>query len=206
MSGETKIGHKFLAILDSSFPVGHPLHKVLNRHTVQLSYRTMPNLGKLIAGHNSKVMTNNLPKQRPYNSNCNCRGGTENCPMDGARCLDKCTIYEATVSAVGKADETYVGLSKPEWKSRYNNHTDTFRHSRKRVRTRLAGYIWKLQDEGVAYTLKWKTIATARAYTSSSKMCRLCLMEKVKIMHTGATLNKRTEFFSSCRHKEGLLL
>ena len=69
-----------------------------------------------------------------------------NCPMEGARCLDTNTIYEATVSAVGKVDETYVGLSKPDWKSRYNNHTDTFRHSRKRVRTRLAGYIWKLKD------------------------------------------------------------
>ena len=57
-------------------------------------------------------------------------------------------------------DQTYVGLSKPEWKSRYNNHTDTFRHSHKRVRTRLAGYIWKLQGEGVTKTIKWKTIAS----------------------------------------------
>ena len=74
------------------------------------------------------------------------------------------------------------------------------------MRTRLAGYIWKLKDEGVAYTIKWETIASARAFTASSKRCRLCLMEKVKIMHTGATLNKRTEFFSSCRHKESLLV
>ena len=74
------------------------------------------------------------------------------------------------------------------------------------VYTTLAGYIWKLQDEGVPYNIKWETIVTARAFTASSKKCRLCLMEKVKIMHTGATLNKRTEFFSSCRHKEGLLV
>ena len=206
MSVETKIGHKFLAILDSSFPAGHPLHKVLNRHTVQLSYRTMPNLNKIIAGYNVKVMDDNLPIQRPFNSNCNCRGGTVNCPMEGARCLDTCSIYQATVSAVGKVNETYIGLAKPDWKGRYNNHTDTFRHSSKRVRTSLAGYIWKLKDAGVAYTIKWKTIATARAFTASSKKCRLCLMEKVKIMHTGATLNKRTEFFSSCRHKESLLV
>ena len=206
MSVETKIGHKFLAILDSCFPVGNPLRKVLNRHTVQLSYRTMPNLNKIIAGHNMKVLDNNLPVQRPFNSNCNCRGGTVNCPMEGARCLDTCSIHEATVSAVGKVEETYIGLAKPDWKGRYNNHTDTFRHSSKRVRTSLAGYIWKLKDAGVAYTIKWKTIATARAFTASSKKCRLCLMEKVKIMHTGATLNKRTEFFSSCRHKESLLV
>ena len=40
MSVETKIGHRFLAILDSSFPPDHPLHKVLNRHTVQCSCPT----------------------------------------------------------------------------------------------------------------------------------------------------------------------
>ena len=206
MTVETRIGQKFLNILDSCFPVGHPLRRILNRHTVQLSYRTMPNLSKIIAGHNVKVINNSLPAQRPFNSNCNCRGGTQNCPLEGARCLDTCTIYQAEVSAVGKREETYIGLSKPDWKGRYNNHTDTFRHSRKRVRTSLAGYIWQLQDEGVAYTIKWKTIATARAFTASSKKCRLCLMEKVKIMHTGATLNRRTEFFSSCRHKESLLV
>ena len=48
----------------------------------------------------------------------------------------------------------------------------------------MVGYIWQLQDEGVAYTIKWATIAKARAFTASSKKCLLCLMEKVKIMHT----------------------
>ena len=206
MSVETKIGHKFLAILDSSFPVGNPLRKVLNRHTVQLSYRTMANLGKIIAGHNAKVLDDKLNIQRPFNSNCNCRGGTKNCPMEGARCLDTCTVYQATVSAVGKVEETYIGLSKPPFKSRYGNHKSTFKHSQKRMKTTLAGYIWKLQDEGVPYNIKWETIATARAFTASSKKCRLCLMENVKTMHKGATVNKRTEFFSSCRHKEGLLV
>ena len=90
MSVETKIGHKFLAILDSSFPVGNPLRKVLNRHTVQLSYRTMPNLGKIIAGHNAKVLDDN------------CRGGTKKCPMEGARCLDTCSVYQATVGCSGQ--------------------------------------------------------------------------------------------------------
>ena len=43
----------------------------------------------------------------------------------------------------------------------------------------------------------------------SSKTCRLCIMEKFHIMHSKsdlASLNKRTEFFSSCLHKEKLLL
>ena len=42
---KTKLGKEFLKILDSSFPVGNPLHGQLNRHNVKISYRTMPNTG-----------------------------------------------------------------------------------------------------------------------------------------------------------------
>ena len=41
-SMSTKLGRDFLSLLDECIPVGHPLRRVLNRHTVQLSYRTMP--------------------------------------------------------------------------------------------------------------------------------------------------------------------
>ena len=205
MSVGTKIGQRFLNILDASFPVGHQLHRLFNRHTVQLSYRTMPNLGRIITGHNTKLLRSELPVQRPFNTNCNCRGGTKNCPMEGARCLDTNTIYQAEVEAAGRK-ETYIGLSMPEWKTRYGNHKTNFKHSAQRNKTTLAGHVWDLKDKGVDHTIKWKILTRAQPFTPSSKMCRLCLTEKVMIMHTGSSLNKRTEFFSSCRHKEGLLL
>ena len=43
-SMSTKLGQVFLSLLDECFPVGHPLRRVLNCHTVQLSYRTMPSI------------------------------------------------------------------------------------------------------------------------------------------------------------------
>ena len=132
--------------------------------------------------------------------------GRRNAPWRGPGAWTPAASTRPQWAAVGKVEETYIGLWKPPFKSRYGNHKSTFKHSHMRMKTTLAGYIWKLQDEGVPYNIKWETIATARAFTASSKKCRLCLMEKVKIMHTGATLNKRTEFFSSCRHKEGLLV
>ena len=55
MNVATKIGKKFFQILDDSFPPGHPLHKTFNRHTVKLSYSTMPNMLKKISVHNSRV-------------------------------------------------------------------------------------------------------------------------------------------------------
>ena len=48
-------GGKFFKILDETIPPGHPLHKTFNRHTVKLSYSTMPNMLKKISLHNSKV-------------------------------------------------------------------------------------------------------------------------------------------------------
>ena len=206
---KTKVGQRFLSILDTCFPTDHPLHRIFNRHTVQLSYRTMPSLGKIISGHNAKVVADTLPVQRPFNKNCNCRGGVEKCPVDGARCLDDNVIYQADVTAVGKRKEGYVGMAAPTFKSRYANHKTDFKYTGKRRHTRLAGYVWQLQDEGLDYEIKWQFLARAPTYKSSSKTCRLCLSEKYSIMHSRqdmASLNKRKEFFSSCLHKEKLLL
>ena len=101
----TKLGKVFLNILDKNFPVGHILRKVFNRHTVQLSYRTMPNMASIIAANNRRLLKevpDQLPDQLPRNKNCNCRGGATNCPMDGARCLDNKVKYQAAVVEEGK--------------------------------------------------------------------------------------------------------
>ena len=53
---ETNVGAQFLKILDTTIPRGHVLHKLFNRHTVKVSYRTLGNLAKTISTHNSKVL------------------------------------------------------------------------------------------------------------------------------------------------------
>ena len=208
MSLETKVGYKFLTILDTCFPPGNPLRRIFNRHTVQLSYRTLPNLASTIASHNAKVIADDLPPQRPLDKNCNCRGGVENCPVE-ARCKEDMVIYQAYVTAPGQRREGYVGMSAPSWKLRYANHTSNFRHPGARVRTKLAGHVWELKDEGLVPELKWQFLARAPTYKPSTKTCRLCIAEKFHIMHSKgdlASLNKRSEFFQSCMHKEKLLL
>ena len=144
----------------------------------------------------------------PLDKNCNCRGGVENCPV-GARCKDDKVIYQAYVTAPGRRREGYVGMSAPSWKLRYANHTSNFRNPGARVRTKLAGHVWELKDEGLVPELKWQFLATAPTYKPSTKTCRLCIAEKFYIMHSKgdlASLNKRSEFFQSCMHKEKLLL
>ena len=107
----------------------------------------------------------------------------------------------AGVTAVGKKKEGYMGMCAPTFKSRLGNHKTDF--------TRLAGYVWSLKDEGLEPRIEWQFLGRASTYRPSSKTCRLCIMEKFHIMHSKsdlASLNKRTEFFSSCLHKEKLLL
>ena len=40
----TNVGKEFLDLLDKHFPKGNPLHKILNRNTVKVSYRCLPNM------------------------------------------------------------------------------------------------------------------------------------------------------------------
>ena len=52
---KTNIGAKFLRLIDQNFPKDHPLHPLINRNTVKIGYRCLPNLKKVIAQHNSKI-------------------------------------------------------------------------------------------------------------------------------------------------------
>ena len=101
-----------------------------------------------------------------------------------------------------------AGISAPSWKIRYGNHTHSFRHSGKRVNTSLAGYIWRLKDQGRDYSLSWRQLAILPTFNPTTNSCRLCLVEKYTIMHQPelATINQNDEFYTACRHKEAKLL
>ena len=65
----------------------------------------MPNLGRIIASHKTKV----VPK-RPW-GNCSCPKATREageCPL-GGECLEECIVYQATVKV--KVDEA-TGVEK----------------------------------------------------------------------------------------------
>ena len=54
----TNVGKVFLNLLDQHFPPGHVLHSVMNRSTVKVSYRCLPNMGAQVATKNAKNMQN----------------------------------------------------------------------------------------------------------------------------------------------------
>ena len=72
----------------------------------------------------------------------------------------------------------------------------------------LSAHIWELKDKGIPHKLDWSILATASGYNPSTKQCRLCLLEcwYILFQEEKATLNKRLEIFTNCRHKARLTL
>ena len=202
----TKIGHKFLQIIDTCFPNDHILHKVINRNTVKVSYRCMPNMRQTLSKHNARVSKQAYgPEPLP---GCNCKGGTEKCPL-GGHCLTEELVYQATVTRTDtQKKETYTGLTGGPFKTRYNKHQSDFRNLSGEHATTLSKYVWELKRENAPYEISWKKLAKGRVFNPVTKTCQLCLKEKYLIMFSpeGATLNKRTELYSTCRHRLKLLL
>ena len=51
------------------------------------------------------------------------------------------------------------------------------RHSDQRVCSSLAGYVWKLKDEGWELDVRWKIPQQHTAYNPINNSCRICLSE-----------------------------
>lgn len=200
----TNIGRVFLKVLDEEFPKDNVLHKIFNRNTVKISYSCMSNLKQTIDGHNKSVLNNN---KTMVGKTCNCRKPAE-CPM-GQNCLKESVVYQATVTTDDtNLAKTYVGLTENSFKTRFTNHKASFNHSTKRHNTELSKYIWTLKDNKTAYKISWKILKQAAPYSPASNRCNLCLWEKYFIICQPelASLNRRNELISSCRHASKFLL
>ena len=155
-------------------------------------------MATIISAHNKKLL--HEPDRKPKALPCNCRNKTQ-CPMS-SRCHEKCIVYKASVERSGKTMD-YFGLCKIEFKVRYYNHVQSFRHWEKSKATELSKYIWACKDSGLNPTISWKIICKAKPYHHGSRQCNLCLAEKYYILtaNRSTTLNKRTELVNKCRHK-----
>ena len=203
---KTRVGHEFLKLIDSNFPVGSKLYKVFNRNTVKVSYSCMPNMGTIIKRHNARICgTGRGDDNRP--KRCNCRK-PEQCPLDG-RCLTSKVVYKATVyTNSNRTPKVYIGSTETSFKQRHANHLLSFRKERYANQTELSKYIWALKREGNNFRVNWEVLRRAPAYSCLSKRCDLCLAEKLMILYADRStlLNKRSELISKCRHQNKFCL
>ena len=203
-SVKTKVGKEFLKILDESFPPGNPLQKLFTRHTVKISFRCMPNMAQAVSRHNKKLAIQEQAQDEQV-PECNCLQG-DKCPV-GGQCLRGPLVYRAAVTANNKT-EFYTGIAGNSFKERWGGHNSSLRHSDQRHKTTLSNHVWDLKDSGTNFNLEWSIVQNAPTFNHTTGKCRLCDTEKYLIMFRpeNATLNKRTEFYSTCRHREKNLL
>ena len=223
---QTNIGSSFLRLIDKHFKKDDFLNHHFNRQKMKLSYSTMPNMKKIITGHNRKITD---PRSDLKPEECNRKGNCkEDCFEEGEKCQTRCTIYQATLKyekphqAIPArkipVEKVYTGLTSSTMKERYNHHKWTFTNEKnnpfnpncneKLQNTSLSTHIWKLKRRGIDFDINWRVIKQAPAYSKESGRCNLCLEEKTFIMYEDQTkaLNKRTEIMQKCRHRETHLL
>ena len=102
----------------------------------------------------------------------------------------------------------YIGATEPTFKSRYNNHTQSFRNIDYCKDSTLSTYIWTLKHKNIDYKIDWQVITRANGFKNGSKSCNLCLTEKYYILKCDKTkhTNKKSELISTCRHVNKFVL
>ena len=120
-------------------------------------------------------------------------------------CLIDKVVYKSTLVE----EDTYTGLTSSTFKQRHYGHKSSFNHRGDSDNsTTLSTHVWKLKDQKKAFNISWSIIDRANPFDPTTRKCRLCLKEKFHIIFqpSGATLNKRSELFSTCSHRLKQLL
>ena len=190
-----------MKLIDKCFPPGHPLRKIVNKNTVKVSYSCTPNMERIIASRNSKLLAAPPSAERT----CNCPRNTP-CPLDG-KCLLENVVYEAKVTQDDQTQNFYTGLCSTTFKTRFGIHKNSFKNEEDN-QTSLSKFIWSLKNKNLSYKLSWKLMDQATPFSPVSGNCALCTREKFYILFkpTSADLNSRNEIYNNCRHKIAVLL
>ena len=201
MDVETNIGREFLSLIDKHFPPGHILHSVVNRNTVKVSYRCLPNMGSVIARHNSKILRQESTTPTRPPPRCSCQKSKKaNCPVPGA-CDTNGVVYQTTVNSNDGSVESYVGLAK-NFKKRYPKHKTSMKVEDPENSTTLSRHFWTKKKEGKDPKVSWKFLETEIPVFNPVSRDKFNIAFKPEL----ATLNKRGEIFAHCRHKQFLLI
>ena len=172
----------------------------------------MNNTEQIIDNHNNCILNSSKHiNDTADNTNtkdtktCNCRQ-KNTCPLN-RNCLQSSLIYQATVTRKDNSTtETYIGLTENDFKTRYRNHTASFRHTKHRNSTELSKHT--LKENNINHFISLRILSSRSPYNSANKRCNLCLREKLLIIRRPelSSLNKRNELVSSCRHRNKTLL
>ena len=111
----------------------------------------MNNTKQIIDNHNKCLLNSTGNTSVPADNTKNNSQQKNACPLNG-NCLQSSVVYQATVTRNdNNTAETYIGLTENDFKTRYRNHTASFRHTRLRNCTELSKHIWTLKVSNMAH-------------------------------------------------------
>ena len=100
----------------------------------------------------------------------------------------KIVVYQATVTQTNTMrEDIYIGTTENEFKTRYNQHTSSFRLSHKSSSTSQSEHIWKLKESNTEQTVTWKILQKAQPY-SPTTVNAICAQRKRPILPTHTLL------------------
>ena len=135
---KNNIGSSFLRLIDKHFKDDDFLGYHFNRQKVKISYSTMPNMKKIITGHNRRLSN---PKEEIVLKDCDRKGKCkDDCFEEREKCQSRCCIYQASLQyetphtsipalKIPK-EKVYTGLTSNKRRERYNHHHWTFTNER----------------------------------------------------------------------------
>ena len=93
-------------------------------------------------------------------------------------------IYKATVTETTSYNqETYIGLTDNEFKTRFNLHKSSFKLEHKRPSTTLSDHVWRLKNKNIDFNIKWQVVKKVNTFAPRDKVCKLGLQEKVSSLN-----------------------
>ena len=144
----------------------------------------MPNMTNLISKHNKIVL-----KRKANSSNttppCNCRVKAS-CPLKG-KCGEKCIIYKATLTS---DDSTmhYLGSRETEFKARFYNHSQSFKHQQKSNATELSKAFWLDKINGKCHKSLEK-LSRKPPLTNQEQGLACCVSQKSALFSENVSLH-----------------
>ena len=173
----TNIPKHFLNLLDQHFLKQHKLYKNFNRNNVKVSYSCTENISSYISSHNEKLLNSRTGNIKP----CKCRKKDE-CPLNG-ECLTQDIVYKCIASTSINPDKTYLEMVEGDFKKRYNNQKNSFRHKRYSKETTLSKYIWEIKKEyNEMPPLIKSIIKSVPSYSNISKKCYYVFTKNLKLL------------------------
>ena len=102
----------------------------------------------------------------------------------------------------------YSDVSERAFKLRNTKHKKTLSNIKYQTDTELSSKYWNIISANKTSEISWQIFGTLRSYNQSSKLCNLCLNEKLIIALHGNDnmLNNRSEVISKCRYRNKYML